>query len=120
MPRISDVRPDFQAPGPRVLIEGDISLLDDESERDDDKDENEEPSMPRVRYYQSRKVLGQLYRAIDEHKIFEQIRRYSRAPRGSLKANQNPIDLVWKYVQKVTALIQWDHYTTFAKEVKEK
>lgn len=119
MPRFSDVRPDFQAPGPRVLIEGDISLLDDDSDVDDDKDETEEPSMPRLRYYESHKVLGSLYRAIDEHTIFKQIRRYSSAPRSSLRSNQNPIDLVWKYVQRTTALIQWDHYMTFAKDVKD-
>lgn len=119
MPRISDVRPDFQAPGPRVLIEEDVTLIDDDSDKDDEKEESEEPSVRRIRYYRSHKVLGSLYRAIDEHKIFEQIRRYSRAPRVSLTAGQFPIDRVWKYVQEVTALIQWRHYETFAKEVKE-
>lgn len=119
MPRHSNVRPDFQAPGPRVLIDEEITLQDEDKDEFEDKDDIAETSMPRIRYYASKKVLGKLYRAIDEQQIFDQIQRQSRAPRGSLRATQNALDVIWKYVEKATALIQWHHYEEFAKDVKE-
>lgn len=115
IPRFSTTRPDFQAPGPRVLIEENINLKDDESDESNDDEEIEETSLPRIKYYESHKVLGKLYRAIDEHQIFKRIQQYSRAPQGM----NSPIDLVWGYVQKETALIEWNHYSTWAKEIKE-
>lgn len=120
LPRVSSARPDFQAPGPRVLVEENINLQDDdEPDESDDNEEIEETSLPRIKYYESHKVLGKLYRAIDEHKIFERIQQYSRTPQSSLRATQSPIDFVWEYVQNVTALIQWNHYSTWALEIKE-
>lgn len=119
IPRVSTARPDFQAPGPRVLIEENINLEDDEPDESDDDEETEETSLPRIRYYESRKVLGKLYRAIDEHQIFKRIQQYSRAPQGIPRVKNSPIDLVWGYVQKETALIEWRHYSTWAKEIKE-
>lgn len=120
MPRHSNVKPDFQAPGPRVLIEENINLEEDSDDDDyDNKDENDEESMPRVRYYESHKILGKLYRAIDEHRIFEQIQRDSRLPKAALMTDKNILNSVLKYVQKSTALIQFSHYIEFANDVKE-
>lgn len=119
LPRISMARPDFQAPGPRVLIEENINIQDDKADESEDNEEVEETSVPRIRYYESRKVLGKLYRAIDEHQIFKQIQAYSRAPQGSLRGSRSPIDLVWEHVQNATALIEWNHYSEWAMEIKE-
>ena len=119
LPRFSTSRPDFQAPGPRVLIEEKINLQDDESDQSDNSEEIEGTSLPRTRYYESGKVLGKLYRAIDEHKIFERIQQYSRAPQNILRAKQSPLDLVFKYVRDVTALIEWSHYSTWAMGIQD-
>ncbi|KAL8967052.1 MAG: hypothetical protein Q9183_003093 [Haloplaca sp. 2 TL-2023] len=122
IPKSSNVRPDFQAPGPRVLIENTITMqphsgltVDDEDDEDDDEALD---SVPATKYYESFKVLGQLYRAIDEHKFFEEIQRWSRAS-SQLQHTSSLADKVWEYVHSKTALIQYDHYLRFARDVKE-
>lgn len=118
MPRHSNVKPDFQAPGPRVLIEKKIDLDGDSSDDEDDDDDGDDDTPPRIRYYESPKVLGKLYRAIDEQKIFGHIQIQSQQL-GSMSSVDSVLDRVWNYVQNATALIQYDHYTVFAKDAKE-
>ncbi|KAL8923902.1 MAG: hypothetical protein Q9208_004339 [Pyrenodesmia sp. 3 TL-2023] len=117
MPKSSNVKPDFQAPGPRVLIENSIKLEEMEVQ-DEDKDEDVPGEMvPITRYYESQKVLGKLYRAIDESDFFTAIQRQSRAvwkPQSLSLAER-----VWDYVREKTALIQYHHYIGFARDVKE-
>ncbi len=119
MPRHSNVRPDFQAPGPRVLVDEGVHVQEDSDDDPDDRDEKEEESMPRLRYYESQKVLGKLYRAIDEHKIFEQIQRQSQFSNERSRSGKDAITRVWEYVQRATALIQYEHYIPYAQLVKE-
>lgn len=120
MPRYSKTRPDFLAPGPRVLVTPKVEFdeeSDDESVENDDV--GQDISTPQYRYYESPKILGQLYRAIDEHKIFEQIQDQSRKLSVSLARSESSLGAVWEYVQKETALIQYSHFTSFAKDTKE-
>lgn len=117
MPKSSNVKPDFQAPGPRVLIENSVKL-EDLDVQDDDEDEDElQETIPATRYYTSQKVLGKLYRAIDEQDFFTAIQRQSKAA----WSHQDPslADRVWEYVREKTALIQYHHYLGFARDVKE-
>lgn len=72
---------------------------------------------PKMRYYKSQKILGKLYRAIDEHKFFEQIQEQSRSPNAP---HQTVLDAIWDYVEERTALIGWYHYINFASEIKER
>ncbi|KAI4158772.1 MAG: hypothetical protein LQ342_007167 [Letrouitia transgressa] len=119
MQKYSRVRPDFQATGPRVLVEHLISLEKQEAagELNDGTDnEDEEEIQQTTRYYTSRKVLGKLYRAIDEHEFLKDIQRQSKLNSGGI---HNLADQVWRYVQKETALVQYRHWLQFAKEVKE-
>lgn len=120
MPRYAKTRPDFLAPGPRVLVAPTLGFdgeSDEESVENDDVDQDS--SVPQYRYYESHKVLGQLYRAIDEHKIFEQIQDQSRKLNVYLARSESPLGAVWEYVQKETALIQYSHFISFAKDTKE-
>ena len=120
MPKYSNAKPDFQASGPRVLIEKAIKIEDMEQEDDADENVAESPfEPPRTRYYESTKVLGKLYRAIDEHKFFEEVQRQSTSINGSYTHTRSLIDAVWRYVQEQTALIQWSHYIDFARDVKD-
>ena len=121
MPKWPRARPDFQAPGPRVLVEKTVSFEEAEADQPpDESDEVEELASygpPKALYYESDKVLGKLYRDIDEHKFFEDIDSLSQ--RTEL-TSYSLIEAVWSYVKKKTALIQWQHYIEFAKDVKEK
>ena len=106
-----------------MLIERDIRFKaksdEDDDDDDDDIDEDEDISTPRVRYYKSNKVLGALYRAIDEQEIFEQIQKTSNSLTGNHFSRNSPIDEVWKYVQTATALIQYEHHRVFAQDIRE-
>ncbi|KAL1836039.1 hypothetical protein VTJ49DRAFT_5646 [Mycothermus thermophilus] len=71
LPRCLKWRPDFLAGGRPVTIH-DKSIVDMEEkmshlENEDDEDEGDGP---RHKYYPSNKVLGQLYRAVDEDRIW--------------------------------------------------
>ena len=115
MPRHSRVRPDFLAPGPRVLVDEDVKLIDDETPSDDEDNEDAIDDGPQTKYYKSHKILGKLYRAIDERDLLDEIQKRSKSYIG----NQGLLDAVWKYVSEKTALIQWEHHTSFAMDIKE-
>ncbi|KAG8530546.1 uncharacterized protein KY384_005049 [Bacidia gigantensis] len=122
LPKYPKARPDFQAPGPRVVIDKCVGFEASEDPIDtpietDEMDEANSFGPPRIRYYPSNKVLGKLYRAIDEHKFFAQIQKQSSRVE---KQDHSLIERVWQYVSKKAALIEWTHYTDFAKTVKEK
>lgn len=117
--KYSRVRPDFQAPGPRVLVENLISLEKPETAGESDNgtdNEDQEEAQQATRYYISRKVLGKLYRAIDEHEFLKDVQRQSKSNSGGM---DNLADQVWRYIQKEAALVQYRHWLQFAKEVKE-
>lgn len=117
IPKSSNVRPDFQAPGPRVLIEEAIKLEEVEVQEDYEDEDEPEETVPATRYYKSEKVLGKLYRAIDEHDFFTEIQRQSRS--GWNPQRLSLAEKVWDYVRGKTALIQYHHYLGFARDVKE-
>lgn len=104
------------APGPRVRIAEDISLLERNIEtildEEDGEDDNERAPM---RYYKSNRVLGQLFRRIDERAFLADLQ-------ASTKAQQPPADLlqsIWAYVNAETAGFQWDHHISAGLSVKE-
>jgi len=73
LPRNSKWRPDFLVPGPSITIFDKSAISMDEHnvpQGDEDDEGNEEG--PRFRYYASDKILGQLYRAVDEQNIWAQ------------------------------------------------
>lgn len=121
MPKYSNIRPDFQAPGPRVLIDKAIKFEEEELDEDtrDEIDDLLTFKKPKVRYYESQKVLGKMYRSIDEHKFFEEIQRQSRPSSGHRNPPRSLVDTVWKYVEQQTTLIQWKHYMGMARDIRD-
>lgn len=119
MPRSAKTRPDFLAPGPRVLIAPKLEFNEESDDEYSENDGDQDTSVPQFRYYESPKVLGQLYRAIDEHKIFDQIKDQPRTLNVYLARSESPLGAVWEYVKQETALIQYSHFVTFAKDTKE-
>lgn len=99
-----------------MRIAEDISLLEDKPEglleEDDENDENDREPM---RYYKSHRVLGQLFRQIDERAFLEELK-------ASTRRNQPRADLlqgIWAYVNAETAGFQWDHHISAGLSVKE-
>ena len=124
LPRWPKYRPDFQAAGPRVLIEKDINFEEVDSTRHPEEDEEVEEvasySPPMPRYYESGKILGKLYREIDEQKFFEELQRQSRLSVLHPNKARSLAGAVWNYVREKTANFQWHHYAQFAHDVKER
>ena len=112
------MKPDFQAPGPRVLIENLIRLENLEDHVDAEEiEELDEYTVPTPKYYRSEKILGKLYRAIDEHQLFQEIQQSNY--NGNLSRSQeNQFSGVWKHIRDRAALIQYEHYLDFARNIK--
>lgn len=79
MPRIKPYRPDFMAYGPHITVSKGNPLTFGEPEQTEADDED---GMPTYRYYESTNILGKLFRAINEQKIFSNIQKSSQ-PRGT-------------------------------------
>ena len=123
LPKYPKARPDFQAPGPHVLVEKSIALKEEEEDEvsspvaSNELEEVADYGPPKHRYYASEKILGKLYRDIDESQFLAEI----QSPSGSRHAeSRSLVDAIWLYVRDKTAMIQWRHYLEFAQNVKDK
>lgn len=72
-------RPDFMAYGPHITVSKDKALAFSEPEEIEVDDEDHTPI---YKYYESPKILGKLFRAINEREIFSNVQRTGQ-PRGS-------------------------------------
>ncbi|CZR68497.1 related to RNA-directed RNA polymerase [Phialocephala subalpina] len=115
MPKFNPVRPDFMAPGPNIKIEKKEGLLLEQSQTHTQDVSNDDEDFTPYRYYESDKILGKLYRAIDEHQIFSDLHKYRMISSGS----QPLLDRVWDHVARKCRLIQWHHHLTEAQEIRE-
>ena len=118
LPRYNPWRPDFEAPGPHVRIEkqGGVDFEPPE-DRDPDELGDDDDDYSSYRYYESNKILGKLYRAIDERKIFEEIK--NRASSQGVTSRSTIINDVWEQVQKQCRLIQWEHHREWAHTIRD-
>ncbi|PGH06663.1 hypothetical protein GX51_02291 [Blastomyces parvus] len=118
IPKFPRCRPDFQAPGPRVRIAESLSLLEEHDRMtvldDDDEDEDERPP---ARYYKSDKILGKLYRAIDEVEFLQH--RQNAREHSLAKAAPSVLRGVWALVQSETEGFLWDHHVENALEIRQ-
>lgn len=128
-PRCSKAKPDFFAPGPRVLISKDKVLHNPNQENDDDED-----TVQSI-WYASEKILGKLYREIDEvphplppviyypantptqAKFLHDIRREIRHEVGLHPPNL--LERLWDHMQGETYYSQdWSDHIDFATELR--
>lgn len=117
-PKYIHWRPDFEAPGPHVKVEklsGVTFVPPDDREINDRGDEDDDFSS--YRYYESNKVLGKLYRAIDESAIFGQIKQSSLV--HGTQSHSTIITQAWTYVQSQCRLIEWKHHLLWARDIRD-
>ena len=114
LPKYRPFRPDFMAPGPWVKVADKIELLESETNEQDEEDEGGGPSQ--YRYYKSLKVLGAMYRAIDEREFLKQLQDLTQPQQQN---GQNLMRSIWAYVQHQTAGFQWEHHVPMALEIRE-
>ena len=87
-------------------------------DRLDDNTSTDDPSG--YRYYESEKILGKLYRAIDEEAIFEDLEEDTEGSIFSTASNENVLQEIWAFVESEMELVEWDDYIPEAEGIKEK
>ncbi|KAH8689571.1 putative RNA-dependent RNA polymerase [Talaromyces proteolyticus] len=110
IPRYPHYRPDFMAPGPRVRVAESIEVLEAEEKHtwDDDvneADDDDDDMRPGRRYYKSQRVLGYLFRKIDERKFLVDLQTASKP-----KQSVNLLHYLWDYIQRETVGFIWEHH----------
>ena len=83
----------------------------------DELEEAESYDPPKIRYYESQKILGKLYREIDEVEFFQQLQSSSES---SHLGGRDIFKAVWRYVEEKTALIEWKHHIELARDIRER
>lgn len=118
IPKVKPIRPDFMAPGPKIKIVNKEGLMLDQSDPlqdDEDEYDNEEEDFTPYKYYTSDKVLGKLFRAVDEHDIFSELHKY----RMTSRENTNLLDELWHHVSRRTVMIQWHQHILEAQDLRD-
>lgn len=119
-PRAQRVKPDFMAPSPRVIFEsGGLASFQDalENEQDEENDPISDLDGVRpIRYYRSEKALGHLYRAIDEHQFLETMQNVPKLAHG---LEDTVLDTLWTYIQQHISVVQWQHHTDLARQIRD-
>jgi hypothetical protein len=121
LPRSKPLRPDFMAPGPRYKIERQgIQLMEEEIEDEEgDVVTALDPESTQMKYYESSRVLGRLYRAIDEQKFLKELQTQSKSSPTTAGLGPTLIDKVWQYALQQTHLVQWNHHVDHARDIRE-
>lgn len=115
MPRRSHCRPDFLAPGPHVHIKKHAEMDFDSKYLVDSDDEDEDSEDVKYQFYESNKILGHLYREIDERSIFESVA--SHAAKITAHPSDELLQRLWMHVQKRCSLFEWEHYRSLAESI---
>lgn len=83
---------------------------------DPDERGDEDDDFTAYRYYESQKILGKLYRAIDEREVFEHVKHRSLYP--DISSQSTVINAVWEHVQRKCAVFQWEHHREWARYIR--
>ncbi|EEH16788.2 hypothetical protein PABG_06875 [Paracoccidioides brasiliensis Pb03] len=117
IPKFPRYRPDFQAHGPRVRIAESLSLHEEDEETTVHDLDDEDDERPPTRFYKSYKILGKLYRSIDEVDFLHKWQHATQRPSGL--AAPSVLMGVWAYVQAETKGFLWDHHIENARYIRE-
>ena len=104
-----------------MLADGVATIEDDPThglyqDEEDDVLEDLDPEMTKIRYYESKRALGHLYRAVDEHKF---LREAQYGKRTQQDPANTALHQLLRYVKNKTQGIIWDHYCVWALLIKE-
>jgi hypothetical protein len=123
------MKPDFLAPGPKVkvgTVDGTLDVTSDglltfvDIEKDPlDPVSALDPEQRPTTYYESNKILGKLYRLIDEKGFYDSLRVYSQGANLEDTTTPTTMGTLWQYVQTVTEGIQHESYLDVAKDIKD-
>jgi len=115
------MKPDFMATAPHLMLEHVVKLEDDEDELDQNLDpvRGLDPEGQPVRYYESPKVLGQLFRAIDEIEFLREMRTQDHSTPDPTRKQQTLMSRVWNYIRGETRGVLFHHEIDEARDIRE-
>ncbi|KAK3387915.1 RNA dependent RNA polymerase-domain-containing protein [Podospora didyma] len=118
LPKANRWRPDFLAQGPGIHFhsKSDMMVLDEHIHQEDDEDMII-GAAPRHRFYVSDKVLGRLYRAVDESKIWQEDIRM-KVPMGGASFWDQTITALTLRVRDTIGDVEWKHRSAEAKRIR--
>lgn len=120
-PKHNRCRPDFMAPSPRVVVSA-AGNLDFEEEDNDEDDAFEGMDVERraFRYYESKKVLGQLYRAIDEQQFLSKMQQDQRRIMSGTNTSSTLLEKLLSYVKRLASQygVLYSHHEDLAVEIR--
>ncbi|KAL8887549.1 MAG: hypothetical protein Q9215_004891 [Flavoplaca cf. flavocitrina] len=116
----SHLRPDFMAPGRKIVIEEHgITVEDDHIDFLDNDDPQIAGEPFRKRYYESNKILGILYRSIDERVFFKELHNTSAILKDDSRMSAGVLLDVLEYVCTEVGDLAWEHWTEYAAAMKD-
>lgn len=109
-------KPDFMASAPRLIMKGGVGI---EELKLVDEDENDpvralDPSSRPTTYYRSTKVLGHLYRNIDETQFLHEMQSKHVGD-----ANISMLKEMWQYASRETRSVLWRPQLGVARQIRD-
>lgn len=112
------IKPDFMAPGPHVTIdslEASLQFVEQDEKNPHDPVATLDPDQRKMVYYKSDKVLGRLFRMIDEKGFYDQLRASTHADAGP---QASVLQRVLGYVLKASEGLLFAQYLDLAKDIR--
>ncbi|KAK6824595.1 hypothetical protein PG987_012089 [Apiospora arundinis] len=118
--RSNRFRPDFMAPSVPMNIKSRTEILFEEETTDPTgDDDDEENDSPRFNFYESDKILGLLYRAVDEKRIWHETVRVNSKRVGGPAVWDALISLIEAKCLAKVAEVNWKQYESEALKIRE-
>ena len=120
-PRHIRCRPDFMAPSPRVIVSDQGALdLEEDDNLDDDAFEGLDIEPRSIHYYESQKVLGQLYRAIDERRFLTKMQQDQHAIMARAGPSNTMLETLLAYMKRQASQsgVLYQHHSELAAEIR--
>jgi len=116
----TSAKPDFMAHAPRLIVDAEgvnLEEIDPLEHEDFDAVHALDPDRRRPLYYRSTKILGKLYRAIDETQFVKNMHSHL-TPNNTPEGSQTLLTQIWAHVKQRVAYIQWNHLVPMAREIR--
>ena len=117
--RFNRFRPDFMAPSVPMNIKSRTEISFEETTDPTGDDDDEENDSPRFIFYESGKILGLLYRAVDEKRIWHESVRVNYKHAGGPHVWDTLISFVEAKCLAIVGEVNWKQYEGEALKIRD-
>lgn len=86
--------------------------------REEIQAKDEQDGVHRFKYYESDRVIGRLYRAVDEDVFFEELED-DASSLFSYDSSSNILEEIWSRVEEAMDSTAWKHHLKTAEEIRD-